>query len=112
MRRILLVVFILIATNLGTARACAFKADAGWTSTGGGSAAALTVLGSETCQGKVLGFDLQIIAPPRHGKVKVTGPSTYAYTPNRAYHGTDVIKVSARVDGIGLVIGSIIVTVE
>jgi hypothetical protein len=112
MRMILFAAFVSLVGNMGTAEACSYRTDSGWTSTGGGTAAALTVLGSETCQGKIQGIGLQVIAPPRHGKVRITGPSTYVYTPNRAYRGTDVINLSAKVDGVGLVVGSIVVIVE
>jgi hypothetical protein len=96
----------------GMAHACASSTGGGWTSTGGGVAASLVVLGGETCQASIPGVNLQIIAPPRHGKVKIVGPSSYMYTPNRAYRGPDQINVSAVMGNAGLVIGTIAVTVN
>ena len=112
MRSILLAAFITVAADTNAARACAYIQDTGWTAAGGGTPAALMVLGGETCQGKVRGTNLQIIAPPHHGKVKIIGPSTYVYTPNRAFRGPDLMNVSAVIDGVGFVIGSIVITVE
>ncbi len=101
-----------IGATDGTADACAFSLGGGWTAQGGGTPAQLVVLGGETCPGNVHGESLQIIAPPQHGKVRVTGPSTYVYTPNRAYRGPDVIGVSVRIAEVGLVIGTVAVTVQ
>jgi len=42
----------------------------------------------------------------------VTGPSTYAYTPNRAYRGPDAFNVSASDSTVGLVIGTVAITVQ
>jgi Big-like domain-containing protein len=94
------------------AAACAFNYGNGWTATGGGNPGELTVLGGETCTGSVRGDGLRIIAPPQHGKIKVTGPSSYAYTPNRAFRGTDTFNVSIIMAGIGLVVGTVAVTVH
>jgi hypothetical protein len=96
----------------GEAEACAYSVGAGWTVNGAGLPAQLVVLGSETCQGNIRWSGLQIIAPPQHGKVRVTGPSTYSYTPNRAYRGPDAFKVSASDATLGLVIGTVAVTVQ
>jgi hypothetical protein len=111
-RTILLAVFAVMVSDLGAAQACAYRAVSGWTASGSGPPAAMVVLGNESCQGKIQGLNLQIVAPPRHGKVKVTGPSSYVYTPNRAFRGSDLIRVSADVAGSGIVIGTIIVTVQ
>jgi hypothetical protein len=100
-----------VALTVRAAEACANNIGAGWTPTGGGIPAQLMVLGGETCQGTIRLAGLQIIAPPQHGKVRVTGPSTYAYTPKRAYRGPDLFKVSASDPKIGLVIGIVAVTV-
>ncbi len=100
------------AADTGAARACAFSTGGGWTAAGDGVAAQLVVLGGETCQGSIRGDGLQIIAPPQHGRVRVTGPSSYSYTPKRAYRGPDVIRVSTNISGVGLVIGIIVVTVQ
>jgi Big-like domain-containing protein len=96
----------------GGAKACAFSIGAGWTATGGGVPAQLMVVGTEACQANIRWNNLQIIAPPLHGKVRVTGPSTYAYTPNRAYRGPDAFNVSASDSTIGLVIGTVAITVQ
>jgi hypothetical protein len=100
------------AAAVNPAGACAFNFGSGWTAIGGGSPGQLIVLGAETCTGSVHGDNLRIIAPPQHGKVKVTGPSSYSYTPNRAYRGPDAFKVSANAADIGLVIGTVAVTVQ
>jgi len=89
------------------ADACAFNYGGGWTATGGGAPGQLIVLGGETCTGSIHGDGLRIVAPPQHGKIKVTGPSSYAYTPNRAYRGPDMFRVSAIAAGIGLVIRAV-----
>jgi len=99
------------AMSAGAAAACGFNYGGGWTATGGGSPAQLIVLGGETCTGSIRGDTLRIIAPPQHGKIKVTGPSSYAYTPNRAYRGPDAFRVSA-ITAAGLVIGTVVITVE
>jgi hypothetical protein len=96
----------------GAAQACSFSTGAGWSATGGGVPAQLVVLGSETCTGKIRWPGMQIIAPPQHGKVRLTGPSTYAYTPNRAYHGPDAFNVSATDSTVGLVIGTVAITIQ
>jgi len=101
-----------IALNTGKAAACAYNLGTGWSATGGGSPAQLVVLGGETCQGTIRWSGLQIIAPPRHGKVRVTGLSTYVYTPNRAYRGPDEFKVSASDPAAGLVIGTVAIMVQ
>jgi hypothetical protein len=101
-----------VALTARAAEACAYSIGAGWTPTGGGAPAQLTVLGKETCQGSIRWSGLQIIAPPQHGKVRVTGPSTYVYTPNRAYSGPDAFKVSASDTALGLVIGTVAITVQ
>jgi hypothetical protein len=101
-----------VASSGGGAEACAFSIGAGWTATGGGVPAQLMVAGSETCQANIRWNGLQIIAPPLHGKVRVTGPSTYVYTPNRAYRGPDAFNVSASDSTIGLVIGTVAITVQ
>ena len=98
--------------SVGAAEACAYNIGGGWTATGGGIPAQLVVLGGETCQGNIRWTGLQIIAPPQHGKVRITGPSTYAYTPNRAYRGPDEFKVSASDATVGLVIGTVAVMVQ
>ena len=98
--------------SVGAAEACAFSIGAGWTATGGGVPAQLMVVGSETCQANIRWNGLQIIAPPLHGKVRVTGPSTYAYTPNRAYRGPDAFNVSGVDSTVGLVIGTVAITVQ
>ena len=100
------------ASSAGAAEACAFNIGAGWTATGGGIPAELIVLGGEACQGNIRWNGLQIIAPPQHGKVRVTGPSTYVYTPNRAYRGPDAFNVSASDSKIGLVIGTVSIAVQ
>jgi hypothetical protein len=101
-----------LAPSLEAAEACAFSIGAGWTATGGGVPAQLMVVGSETCQANIRWNGLQIIAPPLHGKVRVTGPSTYVYTPNRAYRGPDAFNVSGVDSTVGLVIGTVAITVQ
>lgn len=101
-----------IAAGAGPAAGCGFTYGVGWTATGGGTAGQLIVLGSETCTGSVRGDSLRIIAPPRHGKIKVTGPSSYVYTPTRGYRGPDTFNVSAIAAGVGLVIGTIDITIQ
>ena len=101
-----------VALGVRTAEACAYNVGTGWTATGDGIPAQLMVLGGETCQGNIRWKGLQIIAPPQHGKVRVTGPSTYVYTPNRAYRGPDAFKVSANDATVGLVIGTIAIMVQ
>jgi Bacterial Ig domain len=96
----------------GAAEACAYNVGAGWSATGGGVPALLTVLGSESCQGAIRWVNLQIIAPPQHGKVRVIGPSTYTYTPNRAYRGPDAFNVSASDAKLGLVVGTVAIMVQ
>jgi hypothetical protein len=108
----LLAAMAAVALSVRAAGACAYNVGAGWTPTGGGIPAQLMVLGSETCQGNIRWNGLQIIAPPQHGKVRVTGPSTYVYTPNRAYRGPDEFKVSASDATVGLVIGTVAITVQ
>jgi Bacterial Ig domain len=98
--------------SLHAAQACAYDVGSGWTATGGGVPAQLIVLGGETCQGQIRWSGLQIIAPPQHGRIRVTGPSTYVYTPTRAYRGPDEFRVSARDSAAGLVIGSVAITVQ
>jgi len=98
--------------SVRAAEACAYNIGGGWTATGGGIPAQLVVLGGETCQGNIRWTGLQIIAPPQHGKVRITGPSTYVYTPNRAYRGPDEFKVSASDSTIGLVIGTVAIMVQ
>jgi Bacterial Ig domain len=93
------------------ANACAFSLGTGWTAAGEGTPAQLMVLGSETCAGSLRGDTLRIVAPPQHGKLKVTGPSSYSYTPNRAYRGPDSFRVSTMTSG-GMVIGTVIVGVQ
>jgi hypothetical protein len=105
------VIIVSAATVPHAAIACSFVYGAGWTATGGGTPGQLTVLGGETCTGVVHGNGVSIIAPPQHGKVKLTGPSSYAYTPNRAYRGPDTFKVSAAAANGSLVIGSIEITI-
>jgi hypothetical protein len=100
-----------VALTVRAAEACASSVGTGWTPTGGGIPAQLTVLGKEACQGTIRLIGLQIIAPPQHGKVRVTGPSTYVYTPNRAYRGPDAFKVSAMDTTLGLVIGTVAISV-
>jgi hypothetical protein len=100
-----------VAMSAGAAEACTFDLGTGWTASGGGNPAHLIVLGGETCGGGVRGDTLKIIAPPQHGKIKVTGPSTYSYTPRRAYRGPDSFRVSAFT-AAGLVIGTVAVTIE
>jgi hypothetical protein len=107
----LLAAMAAVTLSAGAAAACTSNIGAGWTSTGGGTPAQLTVLGKETCQGSIRLIGMQIIAPPQHGKVRVTGPSTYVYTPNRAYRGPDAFKVSARDTTLGLVIGTVAISV-
>jgi hypothetical protein len=101
-----------VALNARAAEACAYNLGTGWSATGGGVPAQLEVLGGETCQGNIRWSGLQIIAPPQHGKVRVTGPSTYVYTPNRAYRGADAFRVSASDSTVGLVIGTVAITVQ
>jgi hypothetical protein len=109
----LLLAGLFLGAATGPAAACAFKYGTGWTSSGGaGTPGQLIVLGAESCTGSVHGDGLRIIAPPRHGKIKITGPSSYSYTPNRAYRGPDTFNVSAIAAGVGLVIGTIEVTVQ
>jgi len=108
----LLAAIAAVASGVRAAEACAYNVGAGWTATGGGAAAQLIVLGGETCQGNIRWNGLQIIAPPQHGKVRVTGPSTYVYTPNRAYRGPDEFKVSASDSSVGLVIGTVAILVQ
>jgi hypothetical protein len=103
---------VAVALSAGEAEACAYSVGAGWTGAGGGMPAQMMVLGSETCQGNIRWSGLQIIAPPQHGKVRVTGPSTYVYTPNRAYHGPDEFKVSASDSTTGLVVGTVAILVQ
>jgi Bacterial Ig domain len=101
-----------VASSATAAQACAYSIGAGWNAAGGGVAAQLTVLGGETCRGNIRWNGLAIIAPPQHGKVRVTGPSSYSYTPNRAYRGPDAFKVSASDATAGLVIGTVAVAVQ
>jgi len=101
-----------VAWCVSRAEACAHNIGAGWTAAGDGIPAQLIVLGGETCQGSIRWSGLQIIAPPQHGKVRVTGPSSYVYTPNRAYRGPDEFKVSAADATIGLVIGTVAIMVQ
>ena len=101
-----------VALSGWTAEACAYNLGAGWTAAGDGIPAQLVVLGGETCQGNIRWSGLQIIAPPQHGKVRVIGPSSYVYTPNRAYRGPDEFKVSANDATIGLVIGTVAIMVQ
>lgn len=96
----------------GAAQACAYSPGAGWTPQGGGTPAAMVVLGKESCQGSVLGVNLQIIFPPQHGKVRVVNGNSYIYTPNRAYRGPDVFKVTTTIANVGLAIGAIMVMVQ
>jgi hypothetical protein len=100
------------ALSVGAAEACAYSVGTGWTATGGGIPAQLVVLGGETCQGNIRWPGLQIIAPPQHGKVRVTGPSTYTYTPNPAYRGPDAFRVSANDSTVGLVVGDVAITIH
>ena len=108
----LLAVAAAFVSSVRATQACAYNVGAGWTATGGGIPAQLIVLGGETCQGNVRWNGLQIIVPPQHGKVRVTGPSTYVYTPNRAYRGPDEFKVSASDSATGMVIGIVAITVQ
>ncbi len=101
-----------VASSGGAAAACAFSIGAGWTAAGGGIPAQLMVVGSETCPANIRWKGLQIIAPPLHGKVRVTGPSSYVYTPNRAYRGPDAFNVSGVDSTVGLVIGTVAITVQ
>jgi Big-like domain-containing protein len=101
-----------VALTAGAAQACSFTIGAGWSATGGGVPAQLIVLGSETCTGNIRWPGMQIIAPPQHGKVRLTGPSTYTYTPNRAYNGPDAFNVSAKDSTVGLVIGTVAITIQ
>jgi hypothetical protein len=110
MRKILLA--SVVSAAIDPAAACGFNYGSGWTVSGGGTPGQLIVLGAETCTGSVQGSGLQIIAPPLHGKVKVTGANSYTYAPNRGYRGPDSFKVSANAPGVGLVIGTIAVTVQ
>jgi len=98
--------------GVGAAKSCAFDIGAGWTARGDGLPAQLVVLGAETCQGNIRWNGLQIIAPPQHGRVRVVGPSSYAYTPNRGYRGPDEFKVSASDATVGLVIGTVAIMVQ
>ena len=98
--------------NVHAAEACAYSIGSAWTATGGGVPAQLVVLGGETCQGNIRWPRMQIIAPPQHGKVRITGPSTYVYTPNRAYRGPDEFRVSATDSTVGLVIGIVEIMVQ
>src|SRR5215471_15586569 len=91
----LLAAIAALVPNVHAAEACAYSIGSAWTATGGGVPAQLVVLGGETCQGNIRWPRMQIIAPPQHGKVRITGPSTYVYTPNRAYRGPDEFRVSA-----------------
>ena len=111
-RLIGLAAVVAVVASSGRAEACAFSIGAGWTATGGGVPAQLMVVGTETCQANIRWNNLQIIAPPLHGKVRVTGPSTYVYTPNRAYRGPDAFNVSATDSTIGLVIGTVAITIQ
>jgi Bacterial Ig domain len=116
MRKVPLAIMVLsgaaIAMVTTAAQACGYSLGAGWTQSGDGTPAQLAVLGSETCRGGIRGEGLRIIAPPQHGRVRVTGQSTYQYTPNRAYRGPDQFSVSAVLEGVGLVIGIVAVTVH
>jgi hypothetical protein len=107
----LLATAAVVTMSAGAAGACAYNLGTGWTASGDGVPAQLVVLGGETCTGSVRGDTLRIIAPPQHGKIKVTGPATYSYTPHRAYRGPDVFRVSAILGG-GLVIGTVAITVQ
>jgi hypothetical protein len=109
---ILLAAIAAVASSVRAAEACAYNLGTGWTAAGDGVPAQLMVLGGETCQGSIRWNGLQIIAPPQHGKVRVTGPSTYVYTPNRAYRGPDEFRVSATDAAVGLLIGTIAVMVQ
>jgi hypothetical protein len=108
----LLAVVAAIVLNTRAAEACAYNLGSGWTATGGGVPAQLVVLGGETCQGDIRWTGMQVIAPPQHGKVRITGPSTYVYTPNRAYRGPDEFRVSASDSTVGLVIGIVAIMVQ
>jgi len=109
---ILLAAIAAVELDARTAQACAFDMGAGWTAQGDGIPAQLTVLGGETCQGNIRWNGLEIVAPPQHGRVRVTGPSTYVYTPNRAYRGPDEFKVLARDAMVGIVIGTVAIRVQ
>ena len=108
----LLAAMISVVVSAGAAQACAYNVGERWTPTGGGVPAQLVVLGGETCQGNIRWTGLQIIAPPQHGKVRITGPSTYVYTPNRAYRGPDAFMASANDSTVGLVIGAVVIMVQ
>jgi hypothetical protein len=108
----LLAAMVAVVLDTGAAEACAYNVGERWTATGGGIPAQLVVLGGETCQGYIRWTGMQIIAPPQHGKVRITGPSTYVYTPNRAYRGPDAFMVSASDSTVGLVIGTVTITVQ
>jgi Big-like domain-containing protein len=101
-----------VALSVGEAEACAYSVGAAWTRDGGGMPAQLMVLGGETCEGNIRWGGLQVIAPPQHGKVRVIGPSTYVYTPKRAYRGPDEFKVSASDATAGLIIGTVAIMVQ
>ncbi len=63
-------------------------------------------------QGNIRWTGLQIIAPPQHGKVRITGPSTYVKAPNRAHRGPDEFKMPASDSAVGLVIGTVVIMVQ